>query len=73
MKRFIIKIQVSYRSSEPTGQQTLVYNKDQTICYQEPTTLEILAIMNGQLKAYFSAHMVGTTLAIDGPAPNQDW
>lgn len=69
----IVKVQLPLAGSGPTMRPVLVYNESRSIEALIPLTSDLLEVMNGELKAFFHAHMEGTNLFLDDPAPWQEW
>lgn len=68
----IVKVQASLVTTEDS-QQILIYNKDKSAFWQGPATSELLTIMNGRPKAFFSARIVKKKIMIDSEAKWQNW
>jgi hypothetical protein len=68
----IVKVQIPLATSGPIS-EALIYDESRTIEALLPVTDDLLEAMDGQPKAFFYAHMEGTNLLIDGPAPWQEW
>lgn len=70
----IVKVQIPLAGSDPQAMsEAFVYNRDRSIEAMLPITEELLVVMDGEYKAFFEAHMEGTNLLLDGPAPWQEW
>lgn len=72
MEPLIVKVQLSTSTTEGE-RQVLVYDKSRKYQYQTAATPEILELMNGRLKVFFTAEMVGSQIAIGEEVEDQDW
>jgi hypothetical protein len=69
----IVKVQVSLATTHEK-RQVLVYNEDKSVYYEDDASREILQRMDGRVKVYFNARMVGTDIEIQGEVKEeQDW
>jgi len=70
----IVKVQIPLAGSDAQAMgEALIYNEGRTIEALLPITDDLLEAMDGEPKAFFYAHMEGTNLLLDGPAPWQEW
>jgi hypothetical protein len=72
MEPLIVKVQLS-TDITADHRQVLVYDKSRKHQYQMVATPEILELMNGRLKAFFTAEMIGSRIAIGEEVEPQDW
>jgi hypothetical protein len=68
----IVKVQLSLMSTHKE-QRALIYNKSQSIRWEGPAEGVLVAMMDGQHKAFYHAHMSGTIIVLDRPAKDRDW
>jgi len=72
----IVKVQLSIESNvkgHTIGARMLVYNKDKSVVLQSETPKDIANLMDGRLKAFFHAEIVGKEVIVQGEAPRQNW
>ena len=71
-KRMVVKMQTSLAGTRPEG-MVLVYNRDKSLIYEGPITVEVSTLMRGRLKAYFFAECKDGVFEIGAEAPWQNW
>lgn len=53
--------------------RVLIYNEARDIQQEFDAPDEVLAAMDGELKAYFLGYLDGTTVVLDERVSDQDW
>ena len=68
----IVKVQKSIitNNSKP---QVLVYSRDKSIFWQGSLSKEVDKFLNGKMKAYFDAEMIGTRIALNFEVEEKDF
>lgn len=71
----ILKMQVSLANKGSAVQMALMYNKSQSIFFEQPMTDLMLTIMKGEPKKFFYYELdkKNNGIRINGEAPWQDW
>ena len=69
----IVKVQISFSYIEREN-YVLIYNKDESVWYEEHADKKILKLMNGKKKEFFYAHINKKgEIVLGKQAPWQDW
>ncbi len=68
----IVKVQWPLGTSMAVP-RILIYNKRETVRFEADISKAWKDKMEGQLKRFFYAKLVGTIIHVEGPAPWQDW
>jgi hypothetical protein len=70
---FIVKVQRPLvTNAAPGEEEALIYNRDRSLEVMFPMS-QLAGAMGEDLKQFWHAHLEGTTLHLDKPAPWQEW
>ena len=68
----IVKVQISVAGNR--GKRVLIYNKHQSVRWQDAASKEVLALMDGEPKKFFEASINSAgKIILDAEADWQDW